>query len=63
MIRHDLPIFRSNDVLEDELSSQHITEHVGKSLTKSAYKLTELDFITEDFRRTTKIETTISIHS
>ena len=61
MIIHVLPIFRSDDILQNQLSSD-ITEHLRESL-HSSNKLGELDFISQDFRGTTQGETTFTLKS
>ena len=50
IFRHDFPVFWGADVFQKTLSSQHIQEQIAESFTKSADKLTELQFISKDFR-------------
>ena len=63
MLFHQFPIFRSANVFKNELSLEHIIKHVRESLSQTSDKLSKLQFISQDFRRSTQIESSFSIHA
>jgi len=61
MLLHVIPIFRGDYSLEDELSFEHVLEHLAKSLTETTDELRELKFVTEDFSGFTEIKSFVIV--
>ena len=45
MLFHVIPIFRSDDTLEDELSLENVVEQTRETLAETTDELTELQFV------------------
>ena len=56
MLLHIIPVFRRNYSFKNELSLEHVVEHLRESFAETTNELRELKFVTEDFSGFTKIE-------